>query len=174
MPYPEIRGTCSPLRRLLGFFASFLAAMVVVLLACFAFVPALHETKWDGVWLKTSGEAWMPEQITIRVRHGIVEETLPAASEYVTFRLAADGREHEWIDPEGQPDRFEKTYIAQLTSDAFSLTTHTTDTASLQHSTDTEHWRLDGQGKDLVIANRDGQTMYRRVSWFRRLLRHAP
>lgn len=148
--------------------------MAIVFLACFALVPALHETKWDGVWLKTSGEAWMPEQIVLRLRNGTLEETLPAASEYVTFRLAADGREHEWVDPEGPPDRIRKAYVAQLTNDTFSLTTRTTDIVSLQQSSETERWSLESGGSNLLIVNRSGSTTYRRASWLRRLLRHAP
>ena len=71
-----------------------IAGLAVVALVVSALVP--HGSGFDGVWLKKSGEPWMPEEIKVAVRDGVLTETLPGAAEYQTYRLVADGREHEW------------------------------------------------------------------------------
>ena len=156
-------------RRNIPILASLLALALIVSLVLFATLPS--ESRFDGLWLRSSGEPWMPEQIELRVRGSVMNEALPSASDYVTFYLVADGREHPWIDPEDGTT--EKTYTARLTEDSFTLAVRTPDTSS-GSTVATERWSLVNGSNELAIVNKDGQTLYRRASWLHRMLTHAP
>ena len=145
--------------------------LVLVALVVAALVP--HSSGFDGVWLRSSGEAWMPEEIKIAVHDGVLSETLPGAAEYQTYRLVADGREHEWGEPDVRSNRWRKFYTARFEAGSFVLSTEVRDVSGPAKSGETERWRLSGSD-ELTIANRSGDTVYRRASLFKRLLRREP
>ena len=160
----------TPRRRTLEWSVS-LAGLALIVLVVVALVP--HGSGFDGVWLKSSGEAWMPEEIKVAVHDGVLSETLPGAAEYQTYRLIADGREHEWDRPDVRSSRWRKFYTARLETGGFVLTTEVRDVSGPAKSGETERWRLNGSD-ELRIADRSGETVYLRASLFKRLLRREP
>ncbi|MFP5276716.1 MAG: hypothetical protein ACLGPM_06350 [Acidobacteriota bacterium] len=158
-------------RRTVALLGSLLALVFIVFLVYAAFRPP--PSGFDGVWLRASGETWMPEQMELRVRGNVMDETLPSASEYVSFHMIADGREHSWTDPDAQNDAPARVYTAQLTTDSFTLAIRSLE-AGAGSAVHSERWLLLNGGRELAILNQDGQTLYRRASWLHRMLTHAP
>ncbi len=124
-------------------------------------------------FVRSGGEAWMPEEIKVTVLDGVLSETLPGAAEYQTYRLIADGKEHEWGEPDVRSRRWRKFYAARFEAGSFVLTTEVRDISGSAKPGETERWRLSGNG-ELTITNRGGETVYRRASLFNRLLRREP
>ena len=158
------------LRGTIVFAASFLAIAIVAVLA---FLPEAGGSGFDGFWLKTGGESWMSDQMKVTIKANVLTESFPGTSATVSFQLIADGREHAWFDPE-EGESAEKTYTAQLTSDSFILVTHTKGATGPGGPDTTEKWSLKNAGKELDVTNREGQAVYRRASWLRRLFTHEP
>ena len=161
-----------PRRRALEWCVSILGMALVAGLV--GYLLHSHGTKFDGVWVRVGGQAWMPEEVKVSVRDGVLHETLPGASEYESYRLIADGSEHRWEEPETRRSRWAKFYTAKLEGESFQLTTWLRDASGLSQAAETERWELGDGGRELRISNRNGETVYRRASWLGRLLDKEP
>jgi hypothetical protein len=143
-------------------------------------LPVLTESKFNGVWFKKSGDRSLPDEMRVSVRKGKFKQTfwVPSAGpeEYETVTLMLDGREHKWssncvlcrLGIEG-----DSTYAAQLNGDTLSVTWRSHISVPPER-TIVERFTLRNGGRELVVSNPSGETIYERASWFRALFENGP
>jgi hypothetical protein len=132
----------------------------------------LRSSPLDGTWLKASGAAQLPDEMTIRLTRSQFTtryRAVPWGVEHVTLLL--DGREHLfWAMPGGG---FKISYRAELDGSTVVVTKHV-ETPGKDLGSFTERWSLTEGGHKLIVSVGGDETVFRRPPFLRSLFVSSP
>jgi len=134
-------------------------------------LPVLTETGFNGVWLKKTGDRFLPDVMRLRVGNGRFKETFPVRyrAEFEIVTLVLDGHEHAWTGG-GVVGLFEgemyESYSAQLNGGTLSVVTRANE-GPYKGDAILKQWMLQEDGHELVISNPSSETVYVHAPWYR-------
>lgn len=148
-------------------------ALNVVLAIAFIALVADHfspsnESKLNGTWIKTSGIADLPDEITLQRQHDQFRMRYYHFGDIRTVDLLCDGKEHlYWKTPD------ETSYKAVLTGDSLVVTLQTKVSPSSQVD-QTDEWTPSSDGKTLTVTSGNDRATYSRRPLLSSLFSGAP
>ncbi len=148
-------------------------ALNLILAIAFIVIIANHfspsnASKLNGTWVKTSGIADLPDEITLQRQRDRIKMRYYHFGDIRTVNLLCDGEEHlYWKTPD------ETNYKAVLAGDSLVVTMQTKVSPSSQIDR-TDEWTPSSDGKTLTVTSGNARATYSRRPLLSSLFSGAP